>query len=167
MSPPTRLTVTTPRPGRQSRVATQPPRRPPQPAQEEKDPALGTSLASHRQPGQPRVQNKKGDRHHETLPSPPYRPFVRSHRRQVVSKGVHGSVSLSLSQFPKPNFVAVMEFLGGGEIKWRDSNSNPVLRVDQSRRICRDVILGLEYRPSCLFLCAPSPSRSTLTVSPL
>ncbi|KAF8501787.1 kinase-like domain-containing protein [Russula emetica] len=39
----------------------------------------------------------------------------------------------------------VMEFLGGGEIKWRDSTSNPVLRVDQSRRICRDVILGLEY----------------------
>ncbi|KAH9957084.1 kinase-like domain-containing protein [Russula dissimulans] len=39
----------------------------------------------------------------------------------------------------------VMEFLGGGEIKWRDSESNPVLRVDQSRRICRDVILGLEY----------------------
>lgn len=39
----------------------------------------------------------------------------------------------------------VMEFLGGGEIKWRDSKSSPVLRVDQSRRICRDVILGLEY----------------------
>ena len=39
-----------------------------------------------------------------------------------------------------------MEFLGGGEIKWRDAESNPVLRVDQSRRICRDVILGLEYR---------------------
>ncbi|KAH9970563.1 kinase-like domain-containing protein [Lactifluus volemus] len=39
----------------------------------------------------------------------------------------------------------VMEFLGGGEIKWRDSEGNPVLRVDQTRRICRDVILGLEY----------------------
>ena len=42
--------------------------------------------------------------------------------------------------------ITVMEFLGGGEIKRRDSKSNPVLRVDQSRRICRDVILGLEYR---------------------
>ncbi|KAI0052316.1 kinase-like protein [Auriscalpium vulgare] len=39
----------------------------------------------------------------------------------------------------------VMEYLGGGEIKWRDSLNNPVLRVDQCRRICRDVILGLEY----------------------
>jgi len=44
------------------------------------------------------------------------------------------------------SIITVMEFLGGGEIKWRDSENNPVLRVDQSRRICRDVILGLEYR---------------------
>ncbi|TBU62722.1 kinase-like domain-containing protein [Dichomitus squalens] len=39
----------------------------------------------------------------------------------------------------------VMEYLGGGEIKWRTANDNPLLRVDQTRRICRDVILGLEY----------------------
>ena len=49
-----------------------------------------------------------------------------------------------------------MEFLGGGEIKWRDADSNPVLRVDQSRRICRDVILGLEYRACPPFLRALS-----------
>ena len=41
-----------------------------------------------------------------------------------------------------------MEYLGGGEIKWRSRNDNPLLRVDQTRRICRDVILGLEYRMS-------------------
>ncbi|GBE87959.1 kinase-like domain-containing protein [Sparassis latifolia] len=39
----------------------------------------------------------------------------------------------------------VMEYLGGGEIKWRTQGDEPVLRVDQTRRICRDVILGLEY----------------------
>ncbi|KAI0749809.1 kinase-like domain-containing protein [Daedaleopsis nitida] len=39
----------------------------------------------------------------------------------------------------------VMEYLGGGEIKWRSRSDNPLLRVDQTRRICRDVILGLEY----------------------
>ncbi|OBZ66315.1 Serine/threonine-protein kinase ssp1 [Grifola frondosa] len=39
----------------------------------------------------------------------------------------------------------VMEYLGGGEIKWRTANDEPVLRVEQTRRICRDVILGLEY----------------------
>ncbi|KAI0312095.1 kinase-like domain-containing protein [Amylostereum chailletii] len=39
----------------------------------------------------------------------------------------------------------VMEYLGGGEVKWRDPSGRPVLRVEQCRRICRDVILGLEY----------------------
>ncbi|PPQ92573.1 hypothetical protein CVT25_007265 [Psilocybe cyanescens] len=39
----------------------------------------------------------------------------------------------------------VMEYLGGGEVKWRDENSNPVLTVSQTRRILRDAVLGLEY----------------------
>ncbi|KAI0342593.1 kinase-like protein [Trametopsis cervina] len=39
----------------------------------------------------------------------------------------------------------VMEYLGGGEIKWRNEQEEPILRVSQTRRICRDVILGLEY----------------------
>ncbi|KAI0034763.1 kinase-like domain-containing protein, partial [Vararia minispora EC-137] len=39
----------------------------------------------------------------------------------------------------------IMEYLAGGEVKWRDENKNPILTVDQIRRICRDVILGLEY----------------------
>ncbi|TCD61659.1 hypothetical protein EIP91_008107, partial [Steccherinum ochraceum] len=39
----------------------------------------------------------------------------------------------------------VMEYLAGGEIKWRTTSDEPALRVDQTRRICRDVILGLEY----------------------
>lgn len=45
----------------------------------------------------------------------------------------------------------VMEYLGGGEIKWRTNDGEPVLRVDQTRRICRDVILGLEY--CAFYLC--------------
>ena len=43
-------------------------------------------------------------------------------------------------------FIAVMEYLSGGEIKWRTPSEEPALRVDQTRRICRDVILGLQYR---------------------
>ncbi|KAI0695386.1 kinase-like protein, partial [Cytidiella melzeri] len=39
----------------------------------------------------------------------------------------------------------VMEYCGGGEIKWRTEQEEPILRVSQTRRICRDVILGLEY----------------------
>jgi SNF1-activating kinase 1 len=43
-----------------------------------------------------------------------------------------------------------MEFLGGGEIKWRNVKHEPLLHVNQARRICRDAILGLEY---CRYLC--------------
>jgi SNF1-activating kinase 1 len=42
-----------------------------------------------------------------------------------------------------------MEFLSGGEIKWRNVEHEPILHVNQVRRICRDAILGLEYR-KCL-----------------
>jgi serine/threonine protein kinase len=42
-----------------------------------------------------------------------------------------------------------MEYLGGGELRWRNPNHEPVLTVWQTRRICRDVLLGLEYRKSC------------------
>lgn len=49
---------------------------------------------------------------------------------------------------PNNEFMVVMEYLGGGELKWktRDKKPKPILHVDQIRRICRDVILGLEYR---------------------
>ena len=39
-----------------------------------------------------------------------------------------------------------MEYLGGGEIRWKDEYGNPTLRLGQTRRIFRDVTLGLEYR---------------------
>ncbi|TRM64579.1 kinase-like domain-containing protein [Schizophyllum amplum] len=38
----------------------------------------------------------------------------------------------------------VMEYLAGGEVTWT-SNEQPILTVDQTRRIIRDAILGLEY----------------------
>lgn len=41
--------------------------------------------------------------------------------------------------------MLVMEYMGGGEVKWRDDHARPCLRVDQTRRICRDVVLGLLY----------------------
>ncbi|KAG8756581.1 hypothetical protein FRC14_002923 [Serendipita sp. 396] len=42
------------------------------------------------------------------------------------------------------NVFLVMEYLEGGEIKWRSSDG-PILSLDQTRRIVRDVLLGLEY----------------------
>jgi hypothetical protein len=40
-----------------------------------------------------------------------------------------------------------MEYLEGGEIKWRGPDK-PLLTLEQIRRIVRDVLLGLEYRKS-------------------
>ncbi|EKM58652.1 uncharacterized protein PHACADRAFT_88772, partial [Phanerochaete carnosa HHB-10118-sp] len=45
----------------------------------------------------------------------------------------------------KERIYMVMEFMAGGEIKWRTDDEEPLLRVSQTRRICRDVLLGLEY----------------------
>jgi [calcium/calmodulin-dependent protein kinase] kinase len=82
-------------------------------------------------------------------PPPPLFPSslcARLFCAQSVDDAWDYSYLLADASFPATGSITVMEFLGGGEIKWRDSDSNPVLRVDQSRRICRDVILGLEYR---------------------
>ncbi|KAL0576838.1 hypothetical protein V5O48_005135 [Marasmius crinis-equi] len=39
----------------------------------------------------------------------------------------------------------VLEYLGGGEIHYTNGNNEPILTVEQTRRIMRDAILGLEY----------------------
>jgi len=39
-----------------------------------------------------------------------------------------------------------MEYLEGGEVNWRNGEDNPILTVEQTRRIIRDAVLGLEYR---------------------
>ncbi|KIY53965.1 kinase-like protein [Fistulina hepatica ATCC 64428] len=38
-----------------------------------------------------------------------------------------------------------MELVSGGPIPWRTASDEPVLTIDQTRRIIRDVILGLDY----------------------
>lgn len=39
----------------------------------------------------------------------------------------------------------VMEYLAGGEVKWRNDDNEPLLTVEQTRRVMRDAVLGLEY----------------------
>ncbi|TFK36664.1 kinase-like domain-containing protein [Crucibulum laeve] len=39
----------------------------------------------------------------------------------------------------------IMEYLGGGEVLWRNEKDEPVIIVAQTRRIMRDAILGLDY----------------------
>lgn len=43
-------------------------------------------------------------------------------------------------------FKKAMEYLAGGPIQWSDTYHQPILSIQQTRRIIRDVILGLEYR---------------------
>lgn len=39
----------------------------------------------------------------------------------------------------------VMEYLSGGPVEWTNANDQPILLLKQTRRILRDVILGLDY----------------------
>lgn len=44
---------------------------------------------------------------------------------------------------------AVLEYMPGGQIEWAVDNK-PLMTVDESRRVFRDVVLGLEYRKSLI-----------------
>ncbi|CAG8488903.1 211_t:CDS:2 [Acaulospora morrowiae] len=39
----------------------------------------------------------------------------------------------------------VLEYMEGGEIRWKDDLDRPVISIEEARRIFRDVVLGLEY----------------------
>jgi hypothetical protein len=39
-----------------------------------------------------------------------------------------------------------MEYCSGGPVQWATENGEPTLRLEQTRRIMRDVVVGLEYR---------------------
>ncbi|KIM40182.1 hypothetical protein M413DRAFT_446343 [Hebeloma cylindrosporum] len=39
----------------------------------------------------------------------------------------------------------IMEYLSGGPVEWTNANDQPILLLKQTRRILRDVLLGLDY----------------------
>lgn len=39
----------------------------------------------------------------------------------------------------------ILEYCEGGEVKWQSATGEPLLTVEQSRRIFRDIVCGLEY----------------------
>ncbi|KAF9232951.1 kinase-like domain-containing protein [Melanogaster broomeanus] len=93
----------------------------------------------------------------KNLPTSPHTPLTDklSSLEQKIRKEIaimkkcrHGHIVRLLEVIDdklNERIYMVMEYLGGGEIKWRDEQNQPILKVDQCRRICRDVILGLEY----------------------
>lgn len=44
----------------------------------------------------------------------------------------------------------ILEYCEGGELRWKTDEGAPCLTVDETRRIFRDTLLGLEYRRSTL-----------------
>ena len=44
-----------------------------------------------------------------------------------------------------------MEYLAGGPVAWSNDDHKPILMLQQTRRIMRDIVLGLEYCSWLLF----------------
>ncbi|PVG04390.1 kinase-like protein [Serendipita vermifera] len=65
----------------------------------------------------------------------------------VMKRCIHDNIVRLIEVIDDPRSYAVflvMEYLEGGEIKWRGYDG-PLLSLHQIRRITRDVLLGLEY----------------------
>lgn len=43
------------------------------------------------------------------------------------------------------DLCAVLEYMEGGEVQWKDDRNFPTLTVEEARQTIRDVVLGLEY----------------------
>ncbi|KAF9465010.1 kinase-like domain-containing protein [Collybia nuda] len=100
----------------------------------------------------PRDRIKLLRRNHQQNPGglPPLSSTEHSVRKEitVMKKCRHGNIVRLFEVIDDPQqdkiFLA-MEFLAGGPIQWSNTQHQPVLSIQQTRRIIRDVILGLEY----------------------
>ncbi|KAF9955592.1 hypothetical protein BGZ65_003302 [Modicella reniformis] len=66
----------------------------------------------------------------------------------IMKKCIHPNVVrlIEVIDDPKQEKIhLVLEYMEGGEVRWRDTESNPVLSLENARSIFRDVVLGLEY----------------------
>jgi serine/threonine protein kinase len=86
----------------------------------------------------------------QSIISPPSRLLwvnIGWHRHWVLPRPV-ATIFLWATFGTYCTFRSVMEYLEGGEVNWRNQNDEPILKVEQTRRIIRDAVLGLEYRTS-------------------
>ncbi|ORZ21111.1 kinase-like domain-containing protein [Absidia repens] len=66
----------------------------------------------------------------------------------ILKKCVHPHVVqlMEIMEDPESNKIyMVLEYMDGGEIEWRDEQDRPVLDIDHTRSIFRDVVSGLDY----------------------
>ncbi|KAG0029318.1 hypothetical protein BGZ81_003899 [Podila clonocystis] len=66
----------------------------------------------------------------------------------IMKKCIHPNVVRLIEVIDDPTarkIYLVLEYMEGGDVKWKDSEDMPVLLLDEARSIFRDVVLGLEY----------------------
>ncbi|KAF9930858.1 hypothetical protein FBU30_011147 [Linnemannia zychae] len=66
----------------------------------------------------------------------------------IMKKCIHSNVVRLIEVIDDPTarkIYLVIEYMEGGEVRWKDSNDIPVLPLQDARTIFRDVVLGLEY----------------------
>ncbi|KAG0292885.1 hypothetical protein BGZ96_003534 [Linnemannia gamsii] len=66
----------------------------------------------------------------------------------IMKKCIHPHVVRLIEVIDDPTarkIYLVIEYMEGGEVRWKDSNDSPVLPLQDARTIFRDVVLGLEY----------------------
>ncbi|KAG0204963.1 hypothetical protein BGX28_003264 [Mortierella sp. GBA30] len=66
----------------------------------------------------------------------------------IMKKCIHPNVVRLIEVIDDPNarkIYLVIEYMEGGEVRWKDADDKPILPLQKARSIFRDVVLGLEY----------------------
>ncbi|KAF9543530.1 hypothetical protein EC957_000808 [Mortierella hygrophila] len=66
----------------------------------------------------------------------------------IMKKCIHPNVVRLIEVIDDPNarkIYLVLEYMEGGEVRWKDTEEKPILPLDDARSIFRDIVLGLEY----------------------
>ncbi|KAI8603318.1 kinase-like domain-containing protein [Dissophora ornata] len=66
----------------------------------------------------------------------------------IMKKCVHPNVVNLIEVIDDPTarkIYLVLEYMKGGEVRWKDAEDKPILSLQDARSIFRDVVLGLEY----------------------
>ncbi|KAF9113684.1 hypothetical protein BGX27_001047 [Mortierella sp. AM989] len=67
----------------------------------------------------------------------------------IMKKCIHPNVVRLIEVIDDPNarkIYLVLEYMEGGEVRWKDTEDKPILPLREARSIFRDIVLGLEYR---------------------
>ncbi|KAI1304436.1 hypothetical protein EDD11_005097 [Mortierella claussenii] len=66
----------------------------------------------------------------------------------IMKKCIHPNVVRLIEVIDDPTarkIYLVLEYMEGGEVRWKDVDDKPILPLNDARAVFRDVVLGLEY----------------------